>query len=313
MHFEPPAIVGINKLTRAPEDMPFAGDALGIDCYTDPNRHGFGWIRLQFFWGGVPIRDGQRIKVSMETTNEFFQFVRDSLSKSARPMSIATFQGLPSITTKSTNSSPRGRLHEGTIVHVKTNIMFRMSVSAETEAVFDALTASLKTVKIEPEKLFEFIRPREPNKTIVDAATVEIGFAPIGGQEILAAVFKGNDSIWSIVGGYHGDKKIEQELLERLSKTLNDMGKQSIAQGTTLRATVDIASTGDGPDDVQRSIIFQPGDIRNHRGEREGEVFSVSRLSHQKVPDGFRKVLESPFKVNLSIEDHRFRYPYKLP
>jgi hypothetical protein len=48
LRYDPPAFVGVTELTRAPEGMPFAGDALGVDCRTDENRDGYGWLRVQF-------------------------------------------------------------------------------------------------------------------------------------------------------------------------------------------------------------------------------------------------------------------------
>jgi hypothetical protein len=307
LRFEPPAIVGINELTRAPDGMPFAGDALGVDCYTDENRDGFGWLRLQFIWAGVAVSDGKRIKYSMTTTNEFVQFIKDTLSKNPSPLNITVFEGFPSAVVKSSNSSPRTRLHEAVFVQVKTNIVLRMTVSAQTETVFDALTASLKTVRIDLEKLFEFIRPKEPKITVIDAAKAEIGFAPLGDREVLAIVFRSKDSTWSMVGSLHFDQESENELFEKLSGTLNDLGNQSVIRETPLRATLEVYRTGDGPDELQRSITFHMGELRNSRSSREGTAFSIMRLLNQKSPDGFRKVRELPFRVNLAIEDHSSR------
>ncbi len=312
LRFEAPAIVGINELTRAPDGMPFAGDALGVDCHTDANVHGFGWLRIQFIWSGLPVADGSRSKVSLETTNEFLEFVRKLQSQSPRAMTLATFQGLPSITIKSTNSAPKERFHEATFVQVKTNIMLRMTVSAETEAVFAALSASLSTVRIDPQKLYEFIRPREPQTTIVESAKVEIGFASLANQEVLAAIFRTKDSWWSIVGGGHGDQTMENEAFETLSRTLDELGNQASIRGTAVQATLEIHRTGDGPDELQRSISFRLGaGIRDQRGAQNDHSFYVAQLLNRNTPKGFRKVRALPFKVNLLIEDHSSRYPYK--
>ena len=167
-------------------------------------------------------------------------------------------------------------------------------------------TSSLKTVRIDPEKLFEFIRPKEPKITKVDVTKVEVGVVRVANYDVLAVLFHASDAIWSIVGSVHGDQKTDDSLFKTLSATLDALGKESMLQGLPCQATVDIHRIGDGPDDLQQTVVFHLAGQTEPKGTSgdESRRFSVSRLSNQNPPIGFRKVQELPLKMGLVIKSH---------
>jgi hypothetical protein len=311
LRFDPPPLVGTNELTRAPSGMPFAGDALGVDCYTAEVRDGFGWLRLQFIWVGIPVRNGRRITYSLTTTNELRQFLEQQNLKYTHPLKPVTVDGFPGFWMTSTNASPRQRFHEATFIQVKTNIVLRMTVSAQNKPVFDTLVASLKTVKIDAAKLFAHIQPKPPKVTRLEASRIDMGFAPLGDRQVTAFVFHTKTGIRSIVSGMHFDQVTENEEFESLSKVLNDLAKISRNQSVRCRATVAISKHGSEPDEVQRNSAFHVVDEKLHplRGipsqKLEGlQPMGLSSVSDNGPPNGFRKVHELTFPLELVVEEH---------
>lgn len=307
LRFDPPPRVRIGEVDRTESQMPFGGDALGVDCYTDEGRDGFGWLRLQFVWLGIP----SRFTYSLNTTNELRQFLEQQNLKNPRPLKPVTVDGFPGFWMTSSNASQRQRFHEATFIQVKTNIVLRMTVSAQNKSAFDTLVASLKTVKIDAAKLFAHIQPKPPKVTRLEASRIELGFAPIGDRQVTAFVFHTKAGIRSLVSGVHFDQATENEEFKSLSKVLTDLEGISRNPAARCRATVAITRHGSEPDDVQKSAAFHVVDEQLHplRGvpsqKLEGlQPMSLSSVSDKGPPKGFRKEHELTFPLELVLEEY---------
>jgi hypothetical protein len=315
LSYVPPAVLYAVELNLDPGDNPFSGDGPGIEflSQTDADRD-FGSVRFQFGLIGFAVGNGKRVTYSTVTTNEMRRIFEKLWTKSdgaTGTVRMTSIDGLPAVTARSTGKAQQTRLHETTWVQVKTNAVLKINVVAQNQPMFDALVASLKTVKVDPNKFLESLRPKQPKITQLQATTIEMGFAPLHGRsQVPVFVFHTRDGAWSIVSAEHFDQGTENELFKSLVQVLERLSNKSTVPGARCRATIDISRYGRGPDEVQRTAAFHEVEqLHPLRGvstqKLEGlQPFGLSSISDKGAPNGFRKVRELTFKMELVIENH---------
>jgi hypothetical protein len=109
----------------------------------------------------------------------------------------------------------------------------------------------------------------------------------------------------------HFNQATEDKEFEILSKVLDDLEKISRKQTVRCRATVVILKHGSEVDDIELSAAFHVLDerldpIRGVPSRRlEGlQPMSLSSVSDQGLPNGFRKVRELAFPLELVVEEY---------
>jgi hypothetical protein len=315
LHYDPPVTLYPVELNHDPGDNPFSGDGpgLGFLSRTDANR-GFGSVTFQFGMVGFAIGEGKRVTYSAVGTNELRRIFGDFWTETggdAAVVHLTSIGGLPAVTARGTGKSRQTQLFEATWVQIKTNVVLKITVAAENQSMFDVLTNSLKSVEVDSEKFFESLRPKEPKILQFEVTSIEMGFAPLHGRSwVPAFVFHTKNGEWSIVSGEHFNQKEENIVFQSLTNVLDGLSKKSSLPNVRCRTTIDTSKVGNGSNDVQKIAAFHVVEQQHPLHGRptqklEGEQpFLLSSVSDKEAPEGFQKVRELTFKMELVIEKY---------
>lgn len=304
LNYVAPAGYGVYELNHDPGDNPFSGEGPGFMYLAGDSE-----IRFQIAIVRFSIGRGKAIEFLSTSPSD----LRDDLMAEYRgkfpqvnPAVTYELGGLS--TTSLTASRPSGgrpSFFQFNWVQLETNIVLKITATADNPDAFKTATNSLQSLKIDKVKLFEALQPKKPEVTAEHLEKVDIGYVAVrrgngNSGRVAAFIFHCTNKTFSFTVFDNGDPaRPIRQVVPWLLKFQSNQNPQ------VLRAAViEIARQG-STDYFERTcgfVIETNTAIVDQLQEdrfRPPASFHMLYWSESQEPAGFEKTAE--YKVNATL------------